>query len=74
MMNVDQALGYLLRDPQSVEAEAGRVLCDEILSRGQEVQDIKTQLAIAKTELASLKEAIASLHPTDRARFLAQVR
>lgn len=44
-MNIDQALGYLLRDPQSVEAEAGRVLNAEILARGQEVAQLRERLA-----------------------------
>lgn len=34
-MNVDQAIGYLVRDPSSVEAEAARVLLHEITSRSE---------------------------------------
>lgn len=34
-MTVDQAIGYLVRDPSSVEAEAARVLLHEITSRSE---------------------------------------
>lgn len=46
---IDEALGYLLRDPQSVEAEAGRVLLAEIHERGSEIEIWKrrAELAIA---------------------------
>lgn len=51
-MNIDQAVGYLVRDPASVEAEAARVLLHEITSRGQET-------AAARTEVRRLRELLA---------------
>lgn len=70
-MNTDQALGYLLRDPQSVEAEAGRALCTEMQTLGQEVAELRERLARKEPRHGSCVDLPSYLDMQAQARALA---
>lgn len=70
---IDEALGYLLRDPQSVEAEAGRVI-------GYELKRLREELVLSKPLFSRRQleakleraEALLAKWPADLAMFKAQ--
>lgn len=43
-MTLDEAIGYLLRDAKSVEAEAARAILDEMSSRGDRIEYLRKRL------------------------------